>query len=274
MKVSEATEQPSREQGWLDRFRYYRDPPDMAAIANWISLFEGDDEELARKVLDHVVVVSEREIQQGYSAALAALPGWTERQPEDAGRWRFVGFGRTGESGPAMVRIFREANDLALARFDHLFCDLSDLPSLKLTALDTVVFIDDFSGTGRQVCKRWPIISELVASEATCHLILSAVTDTAARAITERTQLNLHASIYLNEDANVLAPSCSVFDADEKGALIKYGEKADTKWPEGYGKSGLLFVLSHKTPNNSLPILHVNEPHWRGLFPRYLRAGA
>lgn len=271
--MATASEKPSREQIWLDRFRFYRDSPNIEAIENWISLFEGDDAELARKVLDHVMVVSERQIQQGYSAALAALPGWDERATSP-GRWRFVGFGKAGESGPAMVRIFREANDLALAKYDSLFCDLSDLPGLKLTALDTVVFIDDFSGTGRQVCKRWPLISELIASEATCHLILSAVTDTAAKAISERTQLSLHSSIFLDDEANVLGPNCPIFDAEEKSALIRYGEKADSKWPEGYGKSGLLFVLSHKTPNNSLPILHVNEPHWRGLFPRYLRAAS
>lgn len=262
----------TREETWIDRFRYYRDPPDRFAIDDWLALFNEDHQEVARKVLDRVVVVSEREIQQGYRAALAALPGWQDRNEANGGRWFFVGFGRAGESGPAMVRIFREASDLALARYNHLFCELSDLPGLKLTALDTVVFIDDFSGTGRQVCRMWPTVAEMVASEAVCHLILTAATTTAVQAIGGRTELILHTRMTLDESDNVLAPANTEFSSDEKDVIRAYGAIADPRKPEGYGGSGLLFVLSHKTPNNTLPILHINEPHWRGLFPRYLRA--
>lgn len=262
----------TREEIWIDRFRYYRDPPNREAIERWLGLFGEGHREIARKVLDHVVVVSEREIQQGYRAALNSLPGWQERGAANAGRWFFVGFGRSGESGPAMVRIFREANDLALARYNDLFCELSDLPSLKLTALDVVVFIDDFSGTGRQVCRMWPVVAEMVASEAACHLILTAATTAAVNAIGNRTDLVLHTRITLDENDNVLAPASAVFSPDEKQVIRDYGYIADPRKPDGYGGSGLLFVLSHKTPNNTLPILHINEPHWRGLFPRYLRA--
>jgi hypothetical protein len=262
----------SRMEKWLDRFRYYRDPPNAAAVHAWISHFEEPHQELARKVLDEVIVVSERQIQEGYKAALAALPGWLQQAAPDSGRWFFVGFGKAGESGPAMVRIFREANDLALEKFDSLFCSLSDLPQMKLTAYDTVVFIDDFSGTGRQVCKLWPVVAELVASEATCHLILTAATGIAVQAISEMTDLKLHASIVLSEKYNVFSGLCETFSEDEKQILLHYGQIASGRWPCGYGNSGLLLVISHKTPNNSLPILHVNEVHWKGLFPRYLKA--
>jgi hypothetical protein len=268
----DAGEEMTREEAWVDRFRYYRDPPNRAAIDRWLQLFDEPHRDVACKVLDRVVVVSEREIQQGYLAALGSLPGWMERDEANGGRWFFVGFGRAGESGPAMVRIFREANDLALSRYDRLFCELSDLPSLKLTALDTVVFIDDFSGTGRQVCRMWPVVAEMVASEATCHLILTAATTVAVQAIGSRTDLALHVKMTLEEGDNVFSAANQEFSAEEKEVIRAYGAKADPRTPEGYGKSGLLFVLSHKTPNNSLPILHVNEPHWRGLFPRYLRA--
>jgi hypothetical protein len=262
----------ARMEAWVERFRFYRDPPTATAISAWIDLFDEHHRDLAQRVLDEVIVVSEREIQRGYKAALDALPDWSPDHDPQAGRWFFVGFGRAGESGPAMVRPFREANNLALGRYDRLFCALSDLPALMLTARDNVVFIDDFSGTGRQVCKLWPTVAELIASEATCYLILTAITEVAARAIEDRTDLNLYASKVLTEEDNVVSQGCSKFSAEEKEVILQYGVKADPRWPAGYGKSGLLLVLSHKTPNNSLPIIHVNEEHWRGLFPRYLRA--
>ncbi|MCL6699543.1 hypothetical protein LZ496_12200 [Sphingomonas sp. NSE70-1] len=270
--MNDAAQARTREEEWAERFRFYIEPPTVGAIKAWLELFEEADRPTAAKALDHVLIISEREIQRGYRAALETIPGWSADPAVRQGSWFFVGFGRAGESGPAMVRSFRSANDLALAKYDGLFCDLSDLPYKKLTASDTVVFIDDFSGTGRQVCRLWPVVSELVASEAVCHLILTAATTAAETAIRERTQLISHVSHSLGPDANVFDEACTNFDQAEKDTLARYGAIADPRRPRGYGDSGLLLVLSHKTPNNSIPILHVNEDHWKGLFPRYLRA--
>lgn len=263
-----------RIQAWSVRFRFYRDPPDPDKIRAWIALFEDDDRDLAAKVLDNVLLISERDIQAGYAAALAALPGWHTRPNSRRGKWRFLGFGRAGESGPAMLRLFREANDLASRPHDPLFVHLTDLPGEGLTAEDSVVFVDDFSGTGKQVCTMWPTIAELVASEAKVYLVLTAVTAAAVERIAAETGIELRYQRQLTGCDCVFAEACALFSEDEKEKLRLYGFIADPDRPEGFGASGLLLVLSHKTPNNSLPILHINEPRWRGLFPRYLRAAA
>lgn len=260
---------------WVERFRYYRDPPDKAAIEAWLNLFNAEHQAVAAKVLDNVVIVSERQIHEGYRRALNNLDGWHLDEAQRKGRWFFVGFGKPSESGPAMLRLFKEANDMAVAKYEPLFRSLADLPALKLTALDTVVFIDDFAGTGRQVCKMWPIVAELVASEATCHLVLTAATADATEAIAQRTTLLCHADAVLPPDANIFADACETFTPEEKAVIESYGERADPRNPKGFGRCGLLFVLSHKTPNNSIPILHVNEvERWVGLFPRYLKVAA
>lgn len=259
---------------WRVKFRHYREPPDEAAIGAWISLFEEADQELAAKVLDHVTVVSNRDILTGYRTALNELPGWDfDPAARQGDRWFFVGFGRAGESGPAMVRYFREANDLAYSQYDGLFASLSDLPDLRLTAKDHIVFIDDFSGSGKQVSRMWPRIAELVASEATCYLILTALTEKALSRIEQETGLHLAYKYLLGSDYLVFDEANKNFSLDEKGVIEKYGAVADPKWPRGFGGLGVLFVLHHKSANNCLPILYVNEEHWRGLFPRYLRAG-
>lgn len=257
---------------WVHRFRYYREPPTANSIQEWLGLFDNDDLPLAEKVLDHITILSEGDIHRGYRTALDSLPGWDKDAAKRTGRWFFVGFGKAGESGPAMVRLFREANDLALQRYDNLFCSLSDLPGLKLTAFDVVVFIDDFAGSGRQVCTMWPIVQELIASEASCYLVLTAITDKAETQIRENTSLSLTYKLRLERQDDVFSDESTLFDEAERTKLLAYGRRADSRNPKGFGNCGLLFVLSHKTPNNSLPILHVNEERWRGLFPRYLRA--
>jgi hypothetical protein len=258
---------------WLEKFRFYRDPPTEKKLREWFAYFNTIDTPVAAKVLDHVMVVSERDIQSGYKACLEGLEGWSSDPSKRQGDWYFVGFGKPGESGPAMLRPFRHANNLAYDRFDPLFHNLRDLPGLKLTARDHVVFVDDFSGSGRQVTRMWPRVTELVASEATCHLILTAITTTAQSAIAEKTELRVSASILLGPEIAVFHEDNTSFTADEKAVIERYCEKADPQNPRGFGKLGVLFVLSHTIPNNSLPILHVDKQDWRGLFPRYLKPG-
>jgi hypothetical protein len=255
---------------WLERFKFYRHPPDRTDIHKWLNRFKGADKDLAARMLDVVEIKSEMEIQSGYSAALASLAGWHPDSAKRIGRWLFVGFGGAGESGQSMLRVFREATRMNPERFKDLFCSASDLASKALTAQDTVVFVDDFSGTGQQVTKVWPVLAELIASEAKCHLLLTAATEAAIDEIASKTELIMHASCVLSKTDNLFNAECTHFSKDEKKLVEKYGKIADRNHPRGWGKCGILFVLSHKTPNNTIPILHVNNRKWVGLFPRYL----
>lgn len=259
---------------WVERFRYYRDPPTKRKLKDWLDYFAQADVEVAAKILDHVVVVGDPQINQGYKAALESLEGWDPEPTKRSGRWYFVGFGRPSESGPAMLRQFRQANNLAYGKYDGLFHDLRDLPELKLTAYDHVVFVDDFSGTGRQVTKMWPRVAEMVASEASCYLVLTAITTTALEKIASIPELNVVASMTLGPDKAVFHEHNGSFSDDERGVIERYCIKADPNHPKGFGGLGILFVLSHSAPNNSLPILHVDKPDWRGIFPRYFKTEA
>jgi hypothetical protein len=261
---------PQRTAAWLEAFRFYRHPRDGAAILRWLNRFSRADRDLAARVLDCVQVVSEQETLRGYRNALQQLEGWSRDSALRNGRWFFVGFGRAGESGQAMVRCFREANQLTSAAYDELFCSATELPSKRITAKDHIVFIDDFSGSGRQVCTMWPVLQELIASDATCHLVLTSATRTAMSRIVTLVNMALTVHIVLEEDDNLFNPRCKHFSNEEKALVERYGKRADKKSPRGFGDCGLLFVLSHKTPNNTIPILHAYHNGWKRLFPRYV----
>jgi hypothetical protein len=173
-----------------------------------------------------------------------------------------------------MLRVFREANGLTSTQYDVLFASASDLPSRVFTAKDTIVFVDDFSGTGNQVVRTWPTLQELIASEARCFLILTAATSKAVKRISKDTELKPIVYHELNAKDDVFDKTCTHFDTGEKGVIEFYCKKASRRDPRGYGKCGILLVLSHKTPNNSIPILHANSSRWKGLFPRKLQGTA
>ncbi len=258
---------------WAKRFRYYRQPPDIEAIDSWLSSFKGDTKDVAARILDCVEVISDAQIQAGYRSSLEQIPGWVRTKRERDGAWYFAGFGFAGESGQAMVRTFREANKLNDTRQDDLFCTIADIPSKKLTAADTIIFIDDFCGTGTQICTRWDTIGMLIGSDAECHLIVTAATDDAIAKIEDKTPLKVHAHIHIHPNENFFSERCTRFTPAEKNAIFPYCKIADAKNPRGFRDAGLLYVLNHKTPNNSIPILHANHSQWTGLFPRYLIEG-
>jgi hypothetical protein len=263
----------ARKAQWLKRFRFYREPPDEEAIASWLARFTTSSRDIAARILDCVEVISESQIQKGYKNSLEKLPGWARTKKERDGNWYFVGFGHAGESGQAMVRTFREATKLNDARHDDLFCTVADIPSKKLTAADTVVFIDDFSGSGKQVCDKWNRNGiGILAADAQCHLILTAAADEAIVKIEAETTLTVHVHHHIHANDNFFSDRCERFVQAEKNAILHYCKIADAQHPRGFNDAGLLYVLQHKTPNNSLPILHTNHSGWKGLFPRYLTA--
>lgn len=255
---------------WVERFAHYRKPPTHDDLLAWLGRFQPEHLSIAHRILENVIVINETQIHEGYRDGLNDLPGWSKKSDVREGRWYFVGVGGQGESGPAMLRMFREANGLASDVWANYFVSPTDLPGLALSAYDSVVFVDDFAGTGEQMTNYWPIVEELIASEAKCYLLTSAMTSEAQEAISEKTEFVVRTSELLPPAANIFSSDCELFDAEEKDILDQYGKLADAKRPRGYGECGLCLVISHKTPNNSIPILHANHNRWIGPFPRYL----
>ena len=171
-----------------------------------------------------------------------------------------------------MLRLFREANGLTAHRWNNFFVSQVELPRLRLSARDNVAFVDDFAGTGCQMVGYWPILEELIAAEAKCYLLLTALTTRAAESIGNETELIVRADRTLGLEANVYSAESGIFNPEEMRILDSYGRAAWQQHPRGFGACGLCFVLSHKTPNNTIPVLHANHDDWKGLFPRHLIA--
>jgi hypothetical protein len=181
--------------------------------------------------------------------------------------------GSAGESGDGMLYQFRVANSLDGKGFKELFISRSDLIREKLTASDTVVLLDDFSGTGQQVCDAWsdPAVAygELLAGVGKVYLIVVAASRAARDRIMHETSISLMPAHELHEADNIFSDHCKHFTRADKERILHYGEIADRKLPKGYGDCGFVIVFQHRSPNNSIPILHALHSRWVGLFPRH-----
>ena len=268
---------------WIARFGSYRAGIINVTIESWLHQFDQEDQDLAARVLDAVEFYGQSQIHAAYRQALAALPGWHTAASKRTGRWRFAAMsGSAGESGDAMLYQFRIANGLDGKRFNELFVARSDLfrqPLLpdddpqKLGKDDAVVLLDDFSGTGTQVCDAWndPVTSfgSLLAGVGRVYLILVAASKAARQRILRETAIRPMPAHELHESDNVFSEECRHFTRGDRAKLLRYGEIADRRYPMGFGECGFVIVFQHRPPNNSIPILHADHSKWTGLFPRH-----
>jgi len=268
---------------WITRFGSYRESIINVTIESWLGQFEDKDKDLAARILDAVEFYGQTQIHAAYREALATLPGWHKSPSERKGHWRFAAMsGSAGESGDAMLYEFRLANGLDAKGFNELFVSRSDLfrqPMLpdsdpqKLGKDDVVVLLDDFSGTGKQVCDAWndpeTSFGALLAGVGKIYLVLVAASRAARQRISAETSMSPILAHELRESDNVFSEHCKHFTNTDRTKLLHYCRIADRRRPKGFGDCGFVIVFKHRPPNNSIPILHATHSEWTGLFPRH-----
>ncbi len=269
---------------WIDNFGSYRAGIINVTIQSWLNQFDPSDQDLAARVLDAVEFYGQSQIHAAYRSALESLDGWHKAASKRKGKWKFAAMSRSaGESGDAMLYQFRVANSLDAKPLNELFVpSLSDLFRLaylpdgdphKLGKDDVVVLLDDFSGTGTQVCEAWndpeTSFGALLAGVGKVYLIVVAASRSARKRIKDETSISLVSGHELQDGDNVFSGHCRHFTTTDRTKLFRYGTIANKAAPKGFGDCGFVVVFQHRTPNNSIPILHADNSRWTGLFPRH-----
>lgn len=268
---------------WINHFGSYRAGILNVTIESWLKQFEKKDRDLAARILDTVEFFGQSQIHAAYRNSLAALDGWHKSAAKRKGHWRFAAMsGSAGESGDAMLYQFRIANGLDAKEFNGFFVSRSDLfrqPMLpegdpqKLGKDDTVVLLDDFSGTGTQVCDAWndpeTSFGALLAGVGKVYLILVAASKAARARISNETALCPMPAHELHDSDNLFSEKCRHFTPADREKILQYCKIADKRNPMGFGGCGLVVVFQHRPPNNTIPILHADNSKWTGLFIRH-----
>ena len=175
---------------WTDDFTGYRYTITEQRIDRWLNQFDEDHRDIAARVLDCVDFISHEQMVQAFREILNSLEGWHRDESQRQGKWRFVAFsGSAGESGDSMLHKFRLANGLNGRIYDNLFIHRSDLLRENLGADDTIVFVDDFSGTGKQATDAWKdYLHEIMPEGPDVYLILVAASIDARDKINQETK--------------------------------------------------------------------------------------
>jgi len=255
---------------WRGRFEGYRYGVTDARLSDWLDQFDNNDRDTAARVLDAVEFISAEEMHAAFRSLLMRLPGWHRFSTRRKGRFAFVAFSRTaGESGDAMLHQFRLATRMNMHQFDNLFVGRSDILRASLGKDDTLVFVDDFVGSGTQAVDAYhKMFQELTAEIGNVYLFTVAAFARGAERVENETRMELLTHRHLTHSDSVPHDSCIRFLKQEKERILHYCKKASAEKPWGFGDCGLVIVLSHQCPNNALAILQATSNDWEPLFPR------
>lgn len=237
---------------------------------DWLNQFHDADRDTAARLLDAVEFISAEQLHAAFRSLTARVPGWHRNPRQRSGRFAFVPFSSSaGESGDSMLHQFRLANNLNHREFDSLFIGRSDLLRSGLGAGDTVVFLDDFVGTGAQAVTAWQkMFQELTAEIGNVYLVTVGAFRMGSERIRNETRMQLLTHRSLGYPDSLFHNDCTHFTAHEKSRILHYCRIASPTHPRGFGDCGLVIVLYHQCPNNTLAVLHASSREWEPLFPR------
>jgi hypothetical protein len=259
-----------RRSAWQKRFGSYRHGVTEAGILDWLNQFHDGDKDTAARLLDAVEFISAEQLHAAFQSLLSRLSGWHREPRRRRGRFAFVAFSSSaGESGDNMLHQFRLANNLNAREFDSLFIGRSDLLRSGLGPNDTVVFLDDFVGTGRQAVTAWQkMFQELTAAIGSIYLVTVGAYRVGSERISKETRMQLLTHRLLGYADNLFHDQCDHFSEHDKSRILHYCKVAGPSYPRGFGDCGLVIVLYHQCPNNTLAVLHASSKEWEPLFPR------
>ena len=207
---------------------------------------------------------------------------------------RFLGLGRPAESGAHILYDFRLVNELQLDYFSsphELFTSGLNDPDTEWTypQVKRLIFIDDFCGTGDQAAdiglKYVPLMRD-IAEKSNIQLEVWYLTLLATKAGLDKLRSRqvfdrVESVSELDSTYRVFSPDSQVYanppddlkQCDAETIIRHYGESIFAGHPFGYGNSQLLLGFHHNVPDNTLPVIWLEQPEipWHAIFPRYTK---
>ena len=254
-----------------DRFSDYEPfSVQIPFVMGWLKQFQAQHRNLALKLAKRLRYYGTSQIHGLMPRAFEILKEQLNAQTAELNQAIFAPLGRIGESGPDIARRFRNANNLSSRQSQ--FVELPRLSEAVFKANQpTVVFLDDFVGTGKQVSDAWrDVLSSIVPEFVPMYLLVVAAYSDGIRRVERKTPIKvLHVHLLGGRD-QLLSSANQSLSNSEKNAIRNYCEKAGNQ-PLGFGDLGALVSFAYGTPNNTISVIRGSEKQrpWKGLLPRW-----
>lgn len=220
---------------------------------------------------------------------------------------RFFGVGNPSDSGVHLLYYFRQENKIPKSLFTNTddvtqrHSDGSITLRPEIQDAEQFVFIDDICGSGEQattdtnVMRCVSAIRSIKPTAKISYLMLFGLSDGITRVKNSGLYDTVEAVIELDEsykcfsDKSRYFKDCPFDKIKAEDIATKYGKYLILEWMKrcgktpaqqalavdkyalGYGKCQLLMSMHHNTPDNTLPIVWLDEVEdiWKPIFKRY-----
>lgn len=242
-------------------------------IERWVSQFQETEERVfALKLLNNFRHYGDSEIINLYILTHNNLLRDFENPP-NKNKIIFIPMGDAGSSGSGCMYQYRTYNNIS----ENNITDCSRIGELESNKYETMIFFDDFIGTGDEATRFFGGIDfEGLKSKGISKFYLTVLVGFKAgiEKIEESfTDVTVIHAEKLDERDMCFSDSSMIFSEAErsraKEIFKKYGEKLARDMPLGYNNFGALISFKHKCVNNTLPVIYSNACGWHPIFKKY-----
>jgi len=241
---------------------------DRSSVRRWLANFSPAHWPIALKLAQQIQYYDINRIH-GLVGSLHAL---VERKRKQLGFKRssvlYLPFGRTEESGAQILRCYRQVNKRHVQ-----VSQLTSLPEIKgqlaTRKHPTVFFLDDFVGTGNQVCTGWrEVVSQIIPEYVPCFLAVIAASTEGIRRIEAETPLEVVCVHTIGARLQLTKSACRGLSTEDRKVITNYCVKAQNM-PLGFGNLGLMLSFAYGTPNNTISAIRGSQKQspFVGLLP-------
>ncbi len=268
----------------------------------WLKNFKGNDElEIATKLLDFFLFYSKNTVNQllrtsvsnsGY-LFLNYFNNWKHEDFKNRCYYSYIPgeSPNPSDSGLRFINKVRDEFDIPQSRllmYEELFTKLVN-PKIEPLA---VILVDDFIGSGDQLCHAWGsqhelygvTLDEIVKKGNHCVVYAPLIVNKKSREKIKKYCKHLHISFAhtINDEYNLFKENCYCWENNKE--LYKRGIKLILKKSRelgipfsngrktidvrGYKKQGLALSFEHGTPDATLPIFYWKDEGWTPLIKR------
>ena len=282
------------------KYRFY-DRLDLYDVYRWLDNFEDEEQELAVSVFEKLEYYREEDLLSILLNGLYQIVDdyWIEKKK--AANLRFIPLGKPGKSGHVIQYLIK--NLLKTKRFSHtkdvsFYNHPKELDIQYLSEEDVVIFLDDIIGSGDsfksavdlniekqnkngekyEYPNEWTI-GNIVKADTTYRIVLLScilMDKGIVRLKEDYPYVKLYGEVRLHAFGKNKSPFGGYLKMrNVREFCYKYGSKICLGRELGYSNSQALILFAYAIPNNTLPIIWVDEyvengtkKNWQPLIPR------
>lgn len=237
-------------------------------MENWLNQFKAEHRPIIKTLVQNFRYYTYQDI---FDLLRQLYEKLTNELEIDCQTTWFIPTGIVAKSGDAIAYFFRRNNGIP----EESFIRINDLSEIRVADRPTVVFLDDFIGSGQEALYVATESAEPIKSLFPDSRFVFAAIVGFSEGISRLQEANIVEVCVVEEhdsSTKPFSPDTKIFtnpiDRENAEVVVReYCSALKPKTPLGYGSSQGLIGFFFGTPNNTLPIFWSSKNQWEPLLP-------